>query len=116
MNTCNNCKHYRTVEDNRVDPHGDCTLYPAWLDVLPDHYCGQWTEQALSIDWGNIPREYNWVAQDEDGAIYGFEDEPQEKAVPGVWTPYYDDTCSKLLQLPPNPNWRNTKAKRPQKI
>ena len=117
-NECKTCNHYKPV--HALNPRGDCTLNPTWLDVPEHHYCGQWAgvstkkeTPALDIDWSKVPEAYDWVAQDEDGAIYGFEDEPQEKAVQGVWTPYYDDTCSKLLRLPPNPDWRNTLTKRP---
>ena len=30
---CSECKHYERVNDNEMEDHGNCTLYPTWVDV-----------------------------------------------------------------------------------
>ena len=94
---CSECKHYERVNDNEPEDHGDCTLYPVWVDVWAAHYCGQWAavktakEEAptseLDIDWSQVPEGYDWAAQDEDGYVYGYPDKPtlHESTIDGLW-------------------------------
>ena len=97
-NQCTTCKHYVQAWIDVSGEHGDCTLYPTWLDVPAAHYCGQWasTEEeeepaaaGLDIDWSKVPEGYDWVAQDFDGAIYACEAEPRatmETEHEGFWS------------------------------
>ena len=90
-NECSTCKHYKPV--HAQNPRGDCTLYPAWLDVPAAHYCGQWAstgEQqvlaALDIDWSQVPEGYDWAAQDSNGDIYAWPTKPvRTEAEGGYW-------------------------------
>ena len=121
---CSECKHYERVNDNEPEDHGDCTLYPIWVDVWAAHYCGQWAagetvkEEApvLDIDWKKVPKEYNWVAQDFDGGIYACEAEPRatmETEHEGFWST--GGLNYKFIeQGTSNPDWRNTLTKRPR--
>ena len=120
---CSECKHYERVNDNEQDDHGDCTLYPPWLDVPAAHYCGQWAsvqkEDALTtgldIDWNQVPEGYDWVAQDECGLVWAYEIKP--KCGENQWL--LGEVNNRLtrfhhhIPLRPNPNWRNTLTKRP---
>ena len=120
---CSECKHYERVNDNEPEDHGDCTLYPVWVDVWAAHYCGQWAastvqeeQTPLDIDWNQVPEGYDWVAQDEDGYVYGHPDKPtpHENIVDGFWRWQVPEskqcyvTHRTLLT-----NWRNTLTKRP---
>ena len=90
-NQCTTCKHYKPV--HATNPHGDCTLYPTWLDVPAAHYCGQWASTgepqvlaALDIDWSKVPEAYDWVAQDSNGDIYAWSTKPvRTEAEGGYW-------------------------------
>ena len=92
-NECSTCKHHKPV--HAQTPRGDCTLYPAWLDVPAAHYCGQWasTEEeeepaaaGLDIDWSKVPEAYDWVAQDSNGDIYAWSTKPvRTEAEGGYW-------------------------------
>ena len=94
-NECKTCNHYKPV--HALNPRGDCTLNPTWLDVPEHHYCGQWAgvaaidaqkeTPALDIDWSEVPEGYDWVAQDEDGYVYGYPDKPtlHESTIDGFW-------------------------------
>ena len=92
-NECKTCKHYERVNDHEQEDHGDCTLYPVWVDVWAAHYCGQWAstgEQqvlaALDIDWNLVPEGYDWVAQDSNGDIYAWPTKPvRTEAEGGYW-------------------------------
>ena len=115
-NECSTCKHYKT--EHPANPRGDCTLYPAWLDVPAAHYCGQWSaEEAptseLDIDWSQVPEGYDWAAQDENGDIFAFDIEPIS-AVSLEWLSktknYYLVSHGEFY----NPDWRNTLTKRPR--
>ena len=116
-NVCSTCKHYERVNDNEPEDHGDCTLYPIWVDVWAAHYCGQWSaEEAptseLDIDWSQVPEGYDWAAQDENGDIFAFDIEPIS-AVSLEWLSktknYYLVSHGEFY----NPDWRNTLTKRP---
>ena len=89
---CSECKHYRPIEQQAAEDIGDCTLYPEWIEVFPYHYCGQWASaqdepKSLDIDWSQVPEGYDWVAQDEDGYVYGYPDKPtlHESTIDGLW-------------------------------
>lgn len=87
---CSECKHYERVNDNELEDHGDCTLYPIWVDVWAAHYCGQWAStedpQALDIDWSQVPEGYDWAAQDSNGDIYAWPTKPvRTEAEGGYW-------------------------------
>ena len=89
---CSECKHYERVNDNEPEDHGDCTLYPIWVDVWAAHYCGQWATgnkdkpTALDIDWSQVPEGYDWVAQDSNGDIYAWPTKPvRTEAEGGYW-------------------------------
>ena len=89
-NVCSTCKHYERVNDNELEDHGDCTLYPVWVDVWAAHYCGQWAStedpQALDIEWEKVPEGYDWVAQDSNGDIYAWPTKPvRTEAEGGYW-------------------------------
>ena len=122
-NVCSTCKHYERVNDHEQEDHGDCTLYPVWVDVWAAHYCGQWTTAnstseeipALDIDWNQVPEGYDWVAQDEDGVVWAYEIEPDLGE--SQWrlreTHNRLTTFNNHITVEPNPNWRNTLTKRP---
>ena len=119
-NVCSTCKHYERVNDNELEDHGDCTLYPIWVDVWAAHYCGQWasTEQAeqetgLDIDWSQVPEGYEWVAQDRDGGIYAFTEKPIPNLKSSVWIMQDGEIFSIGGRYPFNTDWANTLTKRP---
>ena len=69
----------------------------------------------LDIDWDEIPEKYKWAAQDEDGKICVFDDEPfLFEGELGVWDSF---GCMVLVKIGENPNtdWKNTLTKRPEK-
>ena len=93
-NECKTCKNYVQAWIDMSGEHGDCTLYPTWLDVPAAHYCGQWitanatSEEipALDIDWSQVPEGYDWVAQDSNGDIYAWSTKPvRTEAEGGYW-------------------------------
>jgi len=53
------------------------------------------------------PKWARWIAQDEDGEIYVF-DEPPRKSVLGHWVPYYGTLSEYICQGTPNPHWRHS--------
>ena len=120
---CSECKHYERVNDNELEDHGDCTLYPIWVDVWAAHYCGQWASvqkedtltTGLDIDWNQVPEGYDWVAQDECGVVWAYEIEPDLGE--SQWrlreTHNRLTTFNNHITVEPNPNWRNTLTKRP---
>ena len=119
---CGECKHYERVNDNEPEDHGDCTLYPVWVDVWAAHYCGQWAastvqeeQTPLDIDWNQVPEGYDWVAQDEGGVVWAYEIEPDLGE--SQWrlreTHNRLTTFNNHITVEPNPNWRNTLTKRP---
>ncbi len=117
-NVCSTCKHYERVNDHEQEDHGDCTLYPVWVDVWAAHYCGQWAStedpQALDIDWSKVPEAYDWVAQDQCGLVWAYTTEP----TCGVnqWViqiPYKLTSFRHHIPMRPNSDWRNTLTKRP---
>ena len=119
---CSECKHYERVNDNEQEDHGDCTLYPIWVDVWAAHYCGQWgtanstSEEipALGIDWNQVPEGYDWVAQDEGGVVWAYEVEPTRGA--NQWiikSPYRLTSFQHHIPIHPNSAWYNTLTKRP---
>ena len=122
-NECKTCKNYVQAWIDVSGEHGDCTLYPTWLDVPAAHYCGQWitanstSEEipALDIDWNQVPEGYDWVAQDEGGAVwaYGFEPDLGESQWRLRETHDRLTTFNNHITVEPNPNWRSTLTKRP---
>ena len=121
-NECKTCKNYVQAWIDVSGEHGDCTLYPAWLDVPAAHYCGQWAastvqeeQTPLDIDWNQVPEGYDWVAQDEGGVVwaYGFEPDLGESQWRLRETHDRLTTFNNHITVEPNPNWRNTKTKRP---
>ena len=93
-NECKTCKNYVQAWIDVSGEHGDCTLYPTWLDVPAAHYCGQWitanatSEEipALDIDWSQVPEGYDWAAQDSNGDIYAWASKPERtEAEGGYW-------------------------------
>ena len=118
---CSECKHYERVNDNEPEDHGDCTLYPVWVDVWAAHYCGQWTTAnstseeipALDIDWNQVPEGYDWVAQDRDGGIYAFTEKPIPNLKSSLWIMQDGETFSIGGRHPFNTDWANTLTKRP---
>ena len=93
-NECKTCKNYVQAWIDVSGEHGDCTLYPTWLDVPAAHYCGQWitanatSEEipALDIDWSQVPEGYDWAAQDSNGDIYAWPTKPvRTEAEGGYW-------------------------------
>ena len=119
---CSECKHYERVNDNELEDHGDCTLYPTWLDVPAAHYCGQWASTgepqvlaALDIDWNEVPEGYDWVAQDEDGVVWAYEDKPDLGESQWRLIDIHSrlTTFNNHIPVRHNHNWRNTLTKRP---
>ena len=121
-NVCSTCKHYERVNDNEPEDHGDCTLYPVWVDVWAAHYCGQWATAnstseeipALDIDWSQVPGGYDWVAQDQCGLVWAYEVEPTRGA--NQWiikSPYRLTSFQHHIPIHPNSAWYNTLTKRP---
>ena len=93
-NECKTCKNYVQAWIDVSGEHGDCTLYPTWLDVPAAHYCGQWAagetvkEEApvLDIDWSKVPEGFDWAAQDNNGDIYAWSTKPvRTEAEGGYW-------------------------------
>ena len=93
-NECKTCKNYVQAWIDVSGEHGDCTLYPTWLDVPAAHYCGQWAagetvkEEApvLDIDWSKVPEGFDWAAQDSNGDIYAWSTKPvRTEAEGGYW-------------------------------
>ena len=117
-NECKTCNHYKPV--HALNPRGDCTLNPTWLDVPEHHYCGQWAgvstkkeTPALDIDWSQVPEGYDWVAQDEDGYIFAYLDKPTPSSKELAWS--YIKSPLHLVQkgMVTNVYWTNTLTKRP---
>ncbi|MDH5180913.1 MAG: FHA domain-containing protein [Gammaproteobacteria bacterium] len=54
----------------------------------------------------NSEKAINWVAQDENGVWWGFENEPT--AGSGGWSSFQDTMQLKLKTDPPNPDWKAT--------
>jgi hypothetical protein len=91
-NECKTCKNYVQAWIDVSGEHGDCTLYPVWVDVWGAHYCGQWATAnneeppALDIDWNQVPEGYDWVAHDSNGDIYAWTSKPvRTEAQGGYW-------------------------------
>ena len=121
-NECKTCKNYVQAWIDVSGEHGDCTLYPTWLDVPAAHYCGQWAastvqeeQTPLDIDWNQVPEGYDWVAQDEVGAVWAYEIEPYLGESQWRLRDIYSGLTplNNHITVEPNPNWRNTKTKRP---
>ena len=115
---CSECKHYERVNDNEPEDHGDCTLYPIWVDVWAAHYCGQWAStedpQALDIDWSKVPEGFDWAAQDQCGLVWAYEVEPTRGANQWIIGEGHKLTSfHHHILVQHNPDWRNTKTKRP---
>ena len=117
---CSECKHYERVNDNEPEDHGDCTLYPVWVDVWAAHYCGQWAstgEQqvsaALDIDWSQVPEGYDWVVQDEDGYIFAYLDKPTPSSKELAWSCIKSPLHLVQKGMVTNVYWTNTLTKRP---
>ena len=122
-NVCSTCKHYERVNDNEPEDHGDCTLYPIWVDVWAAHYCGQWAavktakEEAptseLDIDWSQVPEGYDWAAQDEDGYIFAYLDKPTPSSKELAWSCIKSPLHLVQKGMVTNVYWTNTLTKRP---
>ena len=120
-NECKTCKNYVQAWIDVSGEHGDCTLYPTWLDVPAAHYCGQWitanatSEEipALDIDWSQVPEGYDWVAQDSNGDIYAFTEKPIPNLKSSLWIMQDGETFSIGGRHPFNTDWANTLTKRP---
>ena len=117
-NECKTCNHYKPV--HALTPRGDCTLYPAWLDVPEHHYCGQWAgvstkkeTPALDIDWSKVPEAYDWVAQDEDGYIFAYLDKPTPSSKELAWSCIKSPLHLVQKGMVTNVYWTNTLTKRP---
>ena len=120
-NECKTCKNYVQAWIDVSGEHGDCTLYPTWLDVPAAHYCGQWASTgepqvlaALDIDWSQVPGGYDWVAQDQCGLVWAYEVEPTRGA--NQWiikSPYRLTSFQHHIPIHPNSAWYNTLTKRP---
>ena len=121
-NECKTCKNYVQAWIDVSGEHGDCTLYPTWLDVPAAHYCGQWitanatSEEipALDIDWSQVPEGYDWAAQDQCGLVWAYEVEPTRGA--NQWiikSPYRLTSFQHHIPIHPNSAWYNTLTKRP---
>ncbi|MCE5387955.1 MAG: hypothetical protein K0041_05170 [Acidithiobacillus sp.] len=69
----------------------------------------------LDIDWSKVHEKYKWAAQDEDGKTFVFESKPfLFEGELGVW-----DSFGYMVLIEnngePNPDWKNTLTKRPEK-
>ena len=117
-NECKTCNHYKPV--HALNPRGDCTLNPTWLDVPEHHYCGQWAgvstkkeTPALDIDWSQVPEGYDWVAQDEDGYIFAYLDKPTPSSKELAWSCIKSPLHLVQKGMVTNVYWTNTLTKRP---
>ena len=117
-NECKTCNHYKPV--HALNPRGDCTLNPTWLDVPEPHYCGQWAgvstnkeTPALDIDWSQVPEGYDWVAQDEDGYIFAYLDKPTPSSKELAWSCIKSPLHLVQKGMVTNVYWTNTLTKRP---
>jgi len=54
----------------------------------------------------NDSKAINWVAQDQNGVWWGFEQQPVADSA--GWSNFQDTMKLKLKQEPPNPEWRET--------
>lgn len=64
---CRSCGHFQhpTTEDGDIDwdaPEGRCTLYPQWLPVRIDHFCGQHYREPIALQVRN-QRFYEGAAE-----------------------------------------------------
>jgi len=57
----------------------------------------------------DLPKWILWVAQDEDGACWGYECEPHQHE--HGWYENEVGRCIKLLKGQPNPDWRSSLQK-----
>ena len=119
-NECKTCKNYVQAWIDVSGEHGDCTLYPTWLDVPAAHYCGQWAgvstkkeTPALDIDWSQVPEGYDWVAQDEDGYIFAYLDKPTPSSKELAWSCIKSPLHLVQKGMVTNVYWTNTLTKRP---
>lgn len=62
--------------------------------------------QVNSKPPANSDKAINWVAQDENGIWWGFENEPT--ASPNGWSSFQDTMQLKLKKEQPNPEWQKT--------
>ena len=119
-NECKTCKNYVQAWIDVSGEHGDCTLYPTWLDVPAAHYCGQWAastvqeeQTPLDIDWNQVPEGYDWVAQDEDGYIFAYLDKPTPSSKELAWSCIKSPLHLVQKGMVTNVYWTNTLTKRP---
>ena len=120
-NECKTCKNYVQAWIDVSGEHGDCTLYPVWVDVWAAHYCGQWAstgEQqvsaaALDIDWSKVPEGFDWAAQDEDGYIFAYLDKPTPSSKELAWSCIKSPLHLVQKGMVTNVYWTNTLTKRP---
>ena len=64
----------------------------------------------MDIDWSIVPDGFNWAAQDEDGDIYAYTEEPTDCVNDSEW---YVIKGSYIL-IKESIYWRQTKTRRPQ--
>ena len=65
----------------------------------------------MEINWDEIPKECNWVAQDWDGSVFAYIISP--RALSRCWSNRCDAVVISLGNGA-NPDWRNTKTRRPK--
>jgi hypothetical protein len=63
-----------------------------------------------TIDWSNIPPEYKWVAMDNSGFWYAYDQEPRMGIV--CWFPINESLWS--VYENPAPDWTTSLQKRPE--
>lgn len=67
---------------------------------------------AEVLDYARVPSWVAWLAQDADGAWWGFEHEPNRHD-----SGWYENEVGRsvlLVRNPPNSRWRNTLMPRPR--
>lgn len=63
-------------------------------------------------DWKDAPEWANWLAMDENGSWWWFEQDPEPEnhmGLSGIWATYW----GRALQVSKFPNWKKSLEKKP---
>jgi hypothetical protein len=64
--------------------------------------------------WSDVPEGYDWIAQDENGQWWAYEDEPSPSNLVRVWQSNGSIRHLSRSSSAPAYDWRNTLEKRPE--
>ena len=68
----------------------------------------------MEINWDEIPKECNWVAQDWDGSVFAYNSAPRALSRCRTIPDWYNNAICISLGGGANPDWHNTKTRRPK--